>query len=165
MDKDQEAEFDRKLFEGIEKYGWFVINVGIAKGETGVNWSYSLGFQKTLGQPEIIVTGLRNQVAHHMIGEVYGSLKAGHVLQDGDEWTEPLEGYTCVSRKVHPTNLVRDWFGYGLWYWQQHLKRTEPYEVYQLFWPGVQDKLLPWQDGVHQDVIDAQPRLDLAAGE
>lgn len=163
MDKDAEAKLDQKLFDSIEKFGWFVMNVGVAEGETGPPWTYSFGFQKTLNQPEVIITGLNRGVSHHMIGRIYDALNAGQTLEDDGEWPELLEGYTCISRKVHSSNLVRDWFGYGLWYWQQHLKRPEPYEVYQVLWPGVEDHLMPWADAAHERVKKAQPRLDLPA--
>ncbi|NHK26881.1 DUF4262 domain-containing protein [Parvularcula flava] len=154
---------DQRLIDAIDKHGWQGMSVASRADEPddGPAFCYSIGFETSLGLPNVIIFGLRTNVMHGMLWQVFDALKAGRTLEDRSVWPEPLEGYKCELRAVHRTNLVSDYFGYGLWYHERYLERTDPYSAFQLFWPGVGEKLLPWEEGCHEDVIAAQPRLDL----
>ncbi|MCI4643269.1 MAG: DUF4262 domain-containing protein [Hyphomonadaceae bacterium] len=164
MDKKaREAELDRKLLESIDKYGWFGMSVASKIDDPNPiqPFSYSIGFEKTLNCPNVIVFGLKSSHRHHMIWQVFEALKSGRKLEQGAKWPEPLDGYECETRAVHESRIVSDHFGYGLWYQRTHVPEAAPYRAFQLFWPGVGHRLLPWEPGCDEAVINAQPRLDL----
>ena len=156
-------EFERDILLTIEESGWFRMGVVPRTGhpEDGPQFAYSIGFTKTLGVPEVIVLGLNIDVMHQMLWGVFNAVKSGKALADGERWDTPLQGYVCETRSVHESHLVPEYFNSAMWYWDTVLKKQEPFEAYQLFWPGAQNHLLPWEAGASHSVIDAQPRLDL----
>ena len=60
----------------IDKYGYTCISVG-PELETPP-FTYSVGFQRNYGEPDIILVGLEPNLAHSLIEEFAGKLKAGH---------------------------------------------------------------------------------------
>jgi len=159
-------QHDQNLIDKIDEFGWFCLTVAPQRDDPdqGPIFAYSIGFETSLLQPNVILFGLGSKVMHGMLSMVFNAVRQGRRLSDRSRWTEPLEGYECELRSVHRTNCIPEYFGYGLWYHEQYLGRREPFTAYQLFWPGVKDRLLPWESGSHEIVRAAQPRLDLQQG-
>jgi hypothetical protein len=159
----REAELDRDVLSNIETHGWSGMTVSPRADdpEDGPIFHYTIGFETSLNMPNLIVFGLRKDIMHAMMWNMFHDLKAGRVLADGAQWPDILDGYTCVTRAVHESRIEEDWFNYGRWYRRTHAPEAGPYTAFQLFWPGVIDRLLPWEAGSDPSVIKAQPRLDL----
>jgi len=62
MDKDEE-----KAINDMEKYGCHILHV-MEEGECP-GFSYSIGIEMSAGQPELIITGLKQELAHWIINE------------------------------------------------------------------------------------------------
>lgn len=120
-------------------------------------FAYSVGLWETVNTPELIVFGLPSQLMHNMIWDVVHQIKNGSILSEGSRWENLIEGYDCVARKVHESNF-REHVGSAMWY-HTHRKAKTKLEAFQLFWPGVIDRLYPWDKNSHQSVRDAQPLL------
>lgn len=154
--------FERDLILNVEKFGWHAMLVGAGEGDP--NFAYSVGFSSTLGGPEVIIFGLKSDVLHSMLWQVFDAAREGRKIEGGTIWSDVLDGYECEMRSVHPSRLREDWFNSSLWYWRRYLGRSEAFSACQLFWPGVEDHLLPWAPGAHPSVLEAQPRLDRPGG-
>ncbi len=157
------SDYEKRIVSSVEEHGWFGVSVFPRAGHPtdGPGFTYSVGFPTSLKVPDVIVFGLTSETMHKMLWNVFDAVKAGKQLHDRARWDTILPGYTCETRAVHSSQLVIDYFNSAMWFWDSQLKRDTPFNAYQLFWPGVQDRLLPWDTGSHQSVIDAQPRLDL----
>ena len=68
-------KIDRKIAEGIERTGYYVVGVGA--GPKTPSFFYSVGFYKH-GHPEIVLTSLAPDNAHGMIASCY------HLITDHD---------------------------------------------------------------------------------
>ena len=145
-------EPDRKLLSDIHEYGLHVVHVLPEAGTPG--WSFSVGLFRTRSSPEVLVFGLPQPVAHHVVNEL-GRRAADGPLEAGQVHSELLEGFDCVLTSVLP-----EWFdpflGYALWYY-----RHRPFPVLQCVWPD-RNARFPW----HADFFDgwrwAQPLLYLS---
>lgn len=156
-------EFETKLIQNIEKHGCQVNYVFDPDG-IDPDFSYSIGFPKSLGQPEVIIFGLPTKLMHSVINNVRDQCREGLRLSDGGVVEALLEGHVCTLKAVHKSQLVADYFGSAIWYHRDQLG-TEMTEAFQIVWPGALNSLFPWDEGCSPDVIEAQPALYEPRGE
>ena len=151
--------FEKDILKNIKKHGWQA-NFVFDPEDSDPPFTYSIGFPESLGAPDFIIFGMSQEIMHHMLWEIFRQIKDGKQVKDGARWDGLLGGdYSCVSRKVDPNNNSSNYFNSARW-WHGHTGRADQaLEFYQMFWPGVKDKRLPWDAGCHQDVIARQPKL------
>jgi hypothetical protein len=152
-------KYERDILDNIEKHGWFCTCVFDPDGKEP-GFAYSVGFTQTLGAPECIIFGLSQKMMHSMLWTIFRQIKAGKSLEDGSRWSGLLEGFDCISRRVDPTNVKREYLNSAMWYWTQSGKEGLV-PAYQIIWPGSQDGLFPWEEGSADTVREYQPPLYL----
>jgi hypothetical protein len=118
-------------------------------------WAYSVGLQKTMKQPDIIIFGLRPVTMQQLIGNAAERMREGVAYGDGLEDDELLQGYTCVFKSVREiwydvTVKHARWF-YG----------GSNFPLLQLYWPDRNGKF-PWDPECQPEVTALQPRLHVA---
>jgi hypothetical protein len=152
-------EYEQRIVNDVAEHGWFCTSV--VDDNPGASFSYSVGFGATLNAPECIIFGLPSKLTHSMLWRVFEQIKGGAVLSDGGRWAGLIEGFDCISRPVHPSQVTRDHFNSALWFWGDPAERGGSLQAYQLFWPGAKQGLFPWESGCDQPVRDYQPALYL----
>lgn len=149
---------DQELVDNVQEHGFH--SMGVHADTEVPGFRYSIGFWETLGSPEVIIFGLDLKLMHNMLWEMFRQIKSGARLADGARWSELIEGFDCISRPVHPSQM-REHFGYALWYRRYRKQNVQDLQAYQLFWPGRQQGLYPWDPDCVQEVRDHQPTLYL----
>lgn len=153
------TDYERRIVDNVAEFGWFCVSV--TDGDDAKAFSYSVGFSETLGSPECIVFGLPPKLMHSMLWCVFRQIRDGASLADGRRWSGILEGFDCITRPVHPSQVTREHFNSALWYWGDPAERGSELSAYQLFWPGAVDGLFPWESGASEEVRDCQRALYL----
>ena len=148
---------DQRTVDDVDEHGWHCVQVGAGNEEPA--FSYSVGFWETLDMPEIIVFVLGFKLMHSMLWEAFRQIRVGKVLADGARWSDLIEGFDCISRPVHPSQ-IRQYFGFATWY-RGYRTGSSEISAYQLFWPGKVDGLYPWDIGSSEIVRECQPLLYL----
>ena len=64
-----------QLGRRIEEHGWTAVYVG--DYSTAPTWTYTIGFDETLGQPEVIVFDIPQDSANALLWEVFTQIKEG----------------------------------------------------------------------------------------
>lgn len=59
---------DKKLLSDIDSHGWHVLK--IMDDDNGSSFCYSVGLFKTFNHPEIIIIGLKPDLAHTLINNI-----------------------------------------------------------------------------------------------
>ncbi len=149
---------DQKVVDDVAAHGFHSMGVGAGDGEP--QFRYSVGFWESLGSPEVLIFGLDFKLMHSMLWEIFRQIKAGSALEDGKRYVGLLEGYDCIARPVHQSQHG-EYFGFALWYRRYRNVDPSALEAYQLFWPGVEQRLFPWERGCVDEVRSAQPLLYL----
>ena len=54
---------------------------------------------------------------HSMLWSVFRQIEAGRAPEDNQRWSGLIEGYDCIARAVHPTNIVREYLNSAMWFW------------------------------------------------
>jgi hypothetical protein len=152
------AGWSAQLAARVEEHGWTAIYVG--DYATAPTWTYTIGFDETLGQPEVIVFDIPQDAANALLWEVFTQIKDGRlVLEDGKVWPEGEE-HPCVWRKVHPTQLEggEGWFTLANMRSLARNRTPFGFEAFQLVLSDNEGRL-PWQDGYDERLRPLQPAL------
>jgi hypothetical protein len=153
-------EYEQEIIDNVAEHGWFCVAVG--SGEETPCFAYTVGFWETLKTPELIIFGLPMKLTHGMLWSAFRQIKSGKSsIEDGVRWSNLIEGFDCVSRPVHPTQIRREFFNSAMWYRRHRAGERCEIKAYQLFWPGKCNGLFPWERGCADVVSESQPQLYL----
>jgi hypothetical protein len=153
------TEYEQSIVNNVARYGWQCTSVFDPDGGLP-SFSYSIGLWETLCAPELIVFGLDTRLMQEMLWRMYDQLKEGAQLADHARWSGLIEGFDCISRPVHQSQVKTDYFNSALWYRKQRTGDSA-ISAFQIFWPGAVDGLFPWEKGAADIVRDLQPTLYL----
>lgn len=141
---------ERKALQDIEKYGCHIIHV-MAEGKLPP-FSYTVGMQRSSQAPDLLVIGLKQPVAHFVLNEYNGRVRAGERFQDGQLSSGFLEGFDCCFREVDRVHY-REYFGWDIW-----LYGGETFDVLQLVYPNTSG-VWPWEIQADEWFTSWQPIL------
>lgn len=145
MDKGEE-----KALNDIEEYGCHILHV-FEEGEYP-RFTYSIGIEKNTGQPELVVTGLKRELAHWIINEYNNRVKAGEVFEQNKYYQDFLEGFEVTFKEVEKKHYP-EYFGWGNW-----LYKGDNFQVLQLIYPD-KSGVWPWDVDASEDFAWFIPRL------
>jgi len=151
------TDYEQSILDNVDRNGCHITMVFDPEKQQP-NFAYSVGFPETVGQPEVIVFGLSQEMMGFMINQTLRRCRAGMRLAEGVEIDGLLQGHVCVAREVSPENIEREFFNSAMWF-QRHRSGTDMAEAYQIVWPGAVDGLFPWEDGCAEIVREIQPAL------
>lgn len=147
---------EQKVLDDVRDHGCQVMHI-VAEDDAPA-FSFSIGFPTSVGQPEVIVFGLRREMMHFMVNEVRSQCAEGSTFADGMRISGLIEGFDCIVRHITNRQAIEDHFGWAIWYHRSQLG-TDMADAYQIVWPGAQQGLFPWEPDCHEDVIACQPAL------
>ena len=149
-------EDEVRLLNNIEEFDCGVVHI---KEEPCVpSWAFTVGVYDTLGQPEIIVVGLKEDVAHFVLNKIRSRFRDGTRFIEGQREQGLLEHVECELREVNARWLQR-LMGFALWFYG-----PEPFPVIQCVYPDLKG-LFPWEDGFDESWRSRQPLLFNGAPE
>jgi hypothetical protein len=141
---------EKKLVDDIESYGCHIIQVREGNGFPG--WSFTVGLSDVLGVPELIVIGLKNNVAHSLLNECNRRLQEGIRLGDGRRERDLLSNVECEFRRVEE-RWLRQIMGYAVWFYG-----GDGFQALQCVYPDLRNRF-PWDEGFETSWRDRQPLL------
>ncbi len=146
---------ERKILDNIRDHGCQVMSVFDPDGELP-DFTYSIGFPATVGQPEVIVYGLPRELGHSMVNETLAQCRAGLILAEGTRIDGLLEGFACIVREIPADRIDAEHFGSAMWF-ERYRTGAEMTQAFQIVWPGAGHGLFPWEAGA--DLAELQPAL------
>ncbi len=144
-------ENDQKALDNIAKYGCHVLN--IMEGEGEPSFSYSIGIGKQQGKPDLIVVGLKSDLAHLIINNYKDRLLAGDSFEPGKYYSDFLGDFDVCFILVDKAHY-KEFLGWGLW-----LNNGDEFEMLQLVWPTTTG-VWPWNPDKSETYEWAQPILN-----
>lgn len=147
--KDREA-IDQELLDDIKEYGLQVMHV--MADEEGPGFSYSIGLFKSYGHPEIIMVGLKQELAHTLINNMAYDIKEGKVFTPLEYEEDILDDFDCYLIEVDKSN-------YDAYVGQaQRYYKGDGFPLFQCVYPTVKG-IYPWEDKWPESIKDLQPLL------
>lgn len=143
-------ERDQKALSDIEEYGCRVLNV--AEGEGEPSFAYSIGINKKQSKPDVVILGLKTELAHSMVNNYKNRLLEGEVFVPGKFYPDFLGDFDVCFIKVAKKHY-NEYFGWGMW-----LHDGNDFDVLQMVWPTT-DGVWPWAEEKSEFYQWAQPIL------
>lgn len=129
------TEFEQKIVDCVDKYGWFGLSVSPrADSDDPEEWfTYTIGLPKSHNWPEIICFGLGGDIAHGVLSDAIAECETKNLEpRSGLRLTDTLNGFD--AKLVDASAIPDHYFGTAIWY--ARLKGTEaPPSRLQLLWP------------------------------
>ena len=138
---------EKAVLADIDQYGWH--GLWIREDDEGPQFTYSIGFYRTLGAPEVIVVGIRSELAHSMLWEAYRRVRRGETLTPGRLYDGFLDEHPITFVNVSD-DARRQYFGFADWYYKGDFPAA------QLVWPSAADGRWPWDS---ESLAHLQPLL------
>jgi hypothetical protein len=152
-DDPKERVDEEKCPADIALYGLHVLRVGGDK--EWPEFTYSVGLFRTFGLAEVIILGLRGELAHSLLNELAACARAGKQYQVREMADGLLDGLQVTFRPI-PSEHVVAHFGWALWYYD-----GEPFPALQLVFPSTAG-VWPWDSEASDFVRTQQPILETA---
>lgn len=134
-----EDDVDRERFALIDRYGWVVVQIG--EDDEGAGFSYSAGIHEKTGGPELLIVGLKPELAHSVINDYGHRLEAGERFEPGFRYPGLIASFKASSfiEATDPAALA-DYVCWTDWFY-----RRQPFPLLQLVYPSTADGAFPWQ--------------------
>lgn len=143
-------KFEEKALSDIEEYGCHILHV--MEEDEYPRFTYSIGIQKCIGQPEIIVTGLKQELAHWIVNEYNSRVNAGEIFETGKLYKGFLGEFEVVFKEVEK-KYYSEYLGWGKW-----LYKGDDFKVIQLIYPNTAG-IWPWDENAPEDFKWFVPEL------
>ena len=143
---DDEKSFVAKIHE----HGWF--NTSVTSDEEGPGFSYTSGLWVNAHQPEVIMFGMKREIAHDVFWDLFRDAQAGQGLKQGirtDQVFANLPAYVFPVAK----NYFREYLGWNRW-----LYGGDDFPCVQIVWSD-RDGVFPWEAGFDPTFAHDQPDL------
>lgn len=139
-----------KQLSNIEEHGLHVIHV--LEDDKGPGFTYSVGLFHNYQHPEIIIIGLKRDLAHVLINDIAFDIKQGKLYKGGQFYSEILDDFECLMLDVEAKHYD-EYFGQASRFYE-----SNDFPVLQCAYPTLSG-VYPWQDDWPEDLKDLQPML------
>jgi hypothetical protein len=134
------TEKDRHVEEGYVEEGYFEEPLLI----------HLIGLFHSYQHPELVIYGLRREVAHQVLSNAVEGLPHGRRLDLAKSTDELLVGYSCCFIEV-PKSAYHEHVGWARWYYG-----GDDFPLYQVMWPS-RDGYFPWHPKANAEFRQVQP--------
>ena len=153
--KSGEGKSEQKVIDDIASHGWHCVNI-MEEGELPP-YSFTIGLFHSYGHPELIIFGLRAEIAHQILAIAADAAKDGTPLDLSEPTDALLSNYTCCFGQV-PVTEYHDHVGYCRWYYQ-----GDDFPLYQIIWPS-RSGSFPWHADATPEFKAIQPVISGTSG-
>jgi hypothetical protein len=139
------SDADRRLIENVARHGTHVVKIVSSRPTSTPDWAFTIGLHQNFAHPEVVVFGLRPELAHNLLNDVRDLVGEGHRFEQGCVTDLVLGDLPCAFREVRP-GWHPPYLGTMRWFY-----RGRPVPVVQMFWPDREGRF-PWEpafDTVH----------------
>jgi hypothetical protein len=152
MQEPKRIKVFHKIDKDIAEIGWTVMGI-----EAKPPFCYTIGLQRNYQHPELIVFGLKYEIAHTFLNQIGFSIQAGESYIPGLKYDTLAQGFDTQFIEVLPHHF-REYLGTLVGYYQ-YLDDATSLKALQLVWPDPQNRF-PWEEGHDKKFLDFQPLLN-----
>jgi hypothetical protein len=128
-------EAEKKAISNIKKYGLHIMH--IMEDENNPQFSYSIGLYENYLHPEIIIIGLRHELAKVLLNNMAHDIKNGKIFTIGEYHEDVLDNFLCYFGEVSKSQY-QDNVGWARWFYE-----GDNFPLIQCVYPTVKGKF-PW---------------------
>ncbi len=136
-------EAERKALDNIKKYG--LHNVHVFGDEKNPPFSYSVGLFENYLHPEIVIIGLKYELAQVLLNNMAHDIKNGKNFTAGEFHEDVLDNFLCYFGEV-PKSEYKEYVGWARWFYE-----GDDFPLVQCVYPTVKGKFA-WEKDFPEDV-------------
>jgi len=144
-------KYECKAIEDIRQHGVHILHVFDDNG-VSPDFSYSVGLWHTHGHPEVLISGLKEDLRHRLLNNLNYQIEHGRQYMDGHSCTDVIDGYRCYFQKL-PKRQYRKHLGWDRWFYGD-----DEFDAMQMLWPSV-DHIYPWEEKASEFLKSSQEVL------
>jgi len=144
-------QYEQKAIDDIEKYGCHILHVMEEDGYS--SFCYSIGIERTIKYPDLIVIGLNQEIAHWVINEYCNRAKNGEEFHTNQYYENFLEGFKVTFIEVDKKHY-KEYLGWGRWY-----NKGDDFKMLQMIYPTTSNTW-PWDKNAPENISQLQPLLN-----
>ena len=144
------VELNQGVQNNIDKFGLSVRHI-LAEADLPP-FSYSIGLFKSYGHPEIIIIGLKQELAHVLINNMAYDIKEGKVFVPFEYTADVLDNFNCYLIEAEKLNYD-EYVGGAQQYYE-----GDGFPLLQCIYPTVSG-IFPWEKEWPEDIKNLQPIL------
>ncbi len=141
---------ERKVLADVKVFGWHCLN--IFEEDDQPPFTFSIGFHETWNFPELIVIGLKREVAHSTLNIVATLLAEGRRLDLSSSSNDLFNDLACCFVEV-PRAMYPQYVGTARWFYGGNA-----FPLWQIVWPS-RDGHFPWNESATDGYRRWQPVL------
>ena len=140
--REAKDEAEQKALDDIRKHGLHLIHVH--DDSQGPGFTYSIGLFENYAHPEIILFGLKAELASVLINNIAFDIKEEKTFTAGEFHEGVLDDFLCYFGEV-PGEHFRDYVGWARWFYQ-----GDNFRLLQCVYPTVHG-IFPWENDFPED--------------
>ncbi|MGH7019324.1 MAG: DUF4262 domain-containing protein [Brevundimonas sp.] len=142
--------YERDFIANVRAHGWF--NTSVSGDAENPNFSYSTGLWLTTSQPELIMFGLKSQIAHDVFWDLFRGAQDGRALPIRARTEQPFGNLPAYAFPV-AKRFYADYLGSSRWFYG-----SDDFPCLQIVWPD-RAGVFPWEDRFDPEFVSDQPDL------
>jgi hypothetical protein len=135
-------EHEEKVISDVKKNGLSIMHV--LGDEEYPRFSYSIGLFENYLHPEILIIGLKHDLAQILINNMAHDIKHGKVFTAKEYHEDVLDNFLCYFDVV-PKSEYKDHVGWAIWFYE-----GTDFPLIQCVYPTVEGKF-PWDKDFPKD--------------
>lgn len=141
---------EQNFVANVREHGWF--RTTVIEDESGPGFSYSTGFWISAGHPELIMFGMKAEIAHDVFQDLFREAQADSILPVGRRTNAVFANLPAYAFPV-AEKFFAEHLGWSRWFYG-----GDAFPCLQIVWPDRQG-VFPWEVGFDADLEGAQPDL------
>lgn len=143
-------KYEQKAIRDIDDYGCHILHVMEEEGFP--SFSYSIGIERTSARPELIVTGLKRELAHSIVNRYNTNVRDGDSFEPNKYYSGFIGNHDVTFKTVEKKHY-REYFGWGNWFY-----KGDDFRALQLIYPSTSG-IWPWDKNAPEDFTWYLPKL------
>lgn len=133
---------EQKAIDDVTKHGLHIIQV--FESEECPRFSYTVGLFETYRHPEVIIIGLKPELAQVLLNNMAYDIKLGKRFNPGEFHEDVLDDFPCYFGEVSKSEY-RDYVGWDIWFYE-----GIDFPLLQCVYPTVRGKFV-WDEDFPED--------------
>lgn len=133
---------ERKTISDIKNHGLHIVHV--MEDNEHPRFSYTVGLYENYLHSEVIIIGLKQELAHILLNNIAYDIKSGKSYLAGEFYEGILDDFLCYFGEV-PKSEYKDYVDWAIWFYDGY-----DFPLVQCLYPTVQG-VFPWENDFPED--------------
>jgi len=142
---------DKNFLSAIEEFGWTTSWIYPEEDKPG--YSFSTGFDYSLGEPEVVIFALPNEFMNMINWSIWKRLQEGSSIPVGQRVPEIIGNDLDVVFLPMAPEFYEEYLGMSRWFYL-----SDSFQVLVMYWPDKRG-VFPWEPGFDPKFSGLQPDL------